>query len=186
MRRSRRRRRRARRLRAHARRARARARGGARGVEPLDEAGGPRVVTPRILCVFGCGGDRDPSKRAPMGEAVGARADVAIVTSDNPRTESTRGDRRARRGGRRVAPGSRSSPAGHRRGAEGLPRRARSRSARSRSRSTSARPGDVVLIAGKGHEDYQIIGTDEAPVRRSRRGAARARGRAASAKPESR
>ncbi|HEY8076105.1 MAG TPA: UDP-N-acetylmuramoyl-L-alanyl-D-glutamate--2,6-diaminopimelate ligase, partial [Labilithrix sp.] len=41
----------------------------------------------RLFCVFGCGGDRDRAKRAPMGEAVGTRADVAIITSDNPRTE---------------------------------------------------------------------------------------------------
>ena len=40
----------------------------------------------RVWCVFGCGGDRDPTKRGPMGEAVGLRADVAIVTNDNPRT----------------------------------------------------------------------------------------------------
>ena len=45
------------------------------------------VTKGKIITVFGCGGDRDPSKRAPMGEAAGSLSDVVILTSDNPRTE---------------------------------------------------------------------------------------------------
>jgi UDP-N-acetylmuramoyl-L-alanyl-D-glutamate--2,6-diaminopimelate ligase len=115
----------------------------------------------RVLCVFGCGGDRDPSKRRPMGEAVSARVDVAIVTSDNPRTEDPAAIARPVEEG--VALGlSRVSAADVAAGARGylveLDRRAAIEIAIS-----SARPGDVVLVAGKGHEDYQIIGTEKRP-----------------------
>jgi UDP-N-acetylmuramoyl-L-alanyl-D-glutamate--2,6-diaminopimelate ligase len=125
---------------------------------PLDEAGGTRVIAPRVLCVFGCGGDRDPTKRRPMGEAVGARVDIAIVTSDNPRTE---------------APEAIAAPVEDGVRATGLPRLAPQELASVRRGYVveldrhaaialaieSARPGDVVLVAGKGHEDYQIVGT---------------------------
>jgi UDP-N-acetylmuramoyl-L-alanyl-D-glutamate--2,6-diaminopimelate ligase len=132
---------------------------------PLDEAGGSRTMGPRILCVFGCGGDRDPSKRSPMGEAVGARSDIAIVTSDNPRTE---------------APEVIAEPIEEGVRATGLTRLAPQEVAAAsfsgrgyvveldRERAItlaveSAHPGDVVLVAGKGHEDYQIIGTTKRP-----------------------
>lgn len=96
-------------------------------------------------CVFGCGGDRDASKRGPMGAIAEQYADYVIVTSDNPRTE----DPQAilddiRRGMAR-------------------PDEARwivDRRAAIREAAAHARPGDVVLIAGKGHETYQIIGTE--------------------------
>jgi UDP-N-acetylmuramoyl-L-alanyl-D-glutamate--2,6-diaminopimelate ligase len=113
----------------------------------------------RVLCVFGCGGDRDPSKRRPMGEAVGARADVAIVTSDNPRTEDPAAIAEPVEQGVALGLG-RASLAEIAEGARGyfveLDRRAAIESA-----VASARSGDVVLIAGKGHEDYQIVGTEK-------------------------
>ncbi len=98
----------------------------------------------RITCVFGCGGDRDPGKRPQMGAAVGRAADVAIVTNDNPRSE----DPRAIAGA--ILPGL---EGGRARAIVELDR------ARAIERAVlDAAPGDLVLIAGKGHEPYQIIG----------------------------
>ena len=144
--------------------------------KPLDEAGGTRVVTPRLICVFGCGGDRDPSKRIPMGEAVGARADVAIVTSDNPRTESPEAIAEPVEEGVRTAGLARITPeelATTRKGYVIELDRQRAIALA----IESARPGDVVVIAGKGHEDYQIIGTTKRPFddRLEARNALRAR-----------
>jgi UDP-N-acetylmuramoyl-L-alanyl-D-glutamate--2,6-diaminopimelate ligase len=114
----------------------------------------------KLICVFGCGGDRDRSKRPLMGEAAARLADVALVTSDNPRTEEPgaiidmilAGVRRAGRPLRSAAE-LRAGQAGYHvepdRGA-------------AISRAVGlARMGDVVLLAGKGHEDYQIIGTEK-------------------------
>ncbi|HEX7839230.1 MAG TPA: UDP-N-acetylmuramoyl-L-alanyl-D-glutamate--2,6-diaminopimelate ligase, partial [Kofleriaceae bacterium] len=96
----------------------------------------------RLICVFGCGGDRDPTKRPKMGAEVAQLADLAVVTSDNPRTEDP-----AAIIDQILA---------------GVPRpfavdvdRARA----IRAAISEAVPGDVVVIAGKGHEDYQILGT---------------------------
>lgn len=99
----------------------------------------------RLIVVFGAGGDRDPGKRAPMGRVVNEHADVAIVTSDNPRSEDP---------ARIVA----DIVAGMQ------PERARRVVELDRRRAIEiacgeARPGDVVLIAGKGHETTQTIGT---------------------------
>ena len=96
----------------------------------------------RLICVFGCGGDRDPTKRPKMGAAVAELADLAVVTSDNPRTEDPRAilDQ--------ILPG--------------VPKPFLvevDRAVAIRAAISEAVPGDVVLIAGKGHEDYQIIGT---------------------------
>ncbi len=96
----------------------------------------------RLICVFGCGGDRDPSKRPKMGAAVAELADLAVVTSDNPRTENPRAiiDQ--------ILPG--------------VPRPFLvevDRAIAIRAAIAEATPGDVVVIAGKGHEDYQIVGT---------------------------
>jgi UDP-N-acetylmuramoyl-L-alanyl-D-glutamate--2,6-diaminopimelate ligase len=115
-----------------------------------------RGVGKRVLCVFGCGGDRDPTKRRPMGEAVGKRANVAIITNDNPRTES---------------PIAIAGPVEQGVRAGGLlPRNDRDGYVVELDRKRAialavelAEPGDVVLVAGKGHEDYQIIGHDKRP-----------------------
>jgi UDP-N-acetylmuramoyl-L-alanyl-D-glutamate--2,6-diaminopimelate ligase len=103
--------------------------------------------TGRVLCVFGCGGDRDPNKRAPMGEAVGRGADVAYVTSDNPRSEAPQAIIDA------ILPGLAAASATY----EVEPERAQA----IEKAVLAARPGDVVLIAGKGHEDYQIVGAEK-------------------------
>jgi UDP-N-acetylmuramoyl-L-alanyl-D-glutamate--2,6-diaminopimelate ligase len=103
----------------------------------------------RLWCVFGCGGDRDPTKRGPMGRAVGARADVAIVTSDNPRGEDPVLVAAAAAGGVRDA------------GLEPLVELDRARAIA--CAILSAAPGDAVVIAGKGHEDYQIVGRARLP-----------------------
>jgi UDP-N-acetylmuramoyl-L-alanyl-D-glutamate--2,6-diaminopimelate ligase len=103
----------------------------------------------RLWCVFGCGGDRDRTKRAPMGEAVARAADVAIVTSDNPRTEDPGAIADAVVAGVRAA------------GVEPVVELDRRKAIELAVRSASR--GDVVLIAGKGHEDYQIVGTAKHP-----------------------
>jgi UDP-N-acetylmuramoyl-L-alanyl-D-glutamate--2,6-diaminopimelate ligase len=103
----------------------------------------------RVWCVFGCGGDRDPSKRGPMGEAVARRADVTVVTSDNPRTEDPEVIADAVIAGVRAA-GVDPVVELDRRAAIDLAVRSASR-------------GDAVLIAGKGHEDYQILGMVKHP-----------------------
>jgi UDP-N-acetylmuramoyl-L-alanyl-D-glutamate--2,6-diaminopimelate ligase len=118
------------------------------------------VAGRRVWCVFGCGGDRDPSKRSPMGEAVGRRADVAIITSDNPRSEEPGAiarpiERGARTGGMRELDFA--GLAGGDRGYMVELDRARA----IELAVSEAYPGDVVLIAGKGHEDYQIIGAEK-------------------------
>jgi murE/murF fusion protein len=96
----------------------------------------------RLICVFGCGGDRDPTKRPKMGAAVAELADLAVVTSDNPRTEDPR------------AILDQILPAVPRPFFVDPDRRVAIRAA-----IAEATPGDVVCIAGKGHEDYQILGT---------------------------
>ena len=98
-----------------------------------------------LWCVFGCGGDRDKSKRRMMGSAAEKFADRVIVTSDNPRTEepeSIMND--IRRGMSRPLE------------ADWLVDRAEA----IRSAAVRCAAGDVVLVAGKGHETYQIIGTE--------------------------
>jgi len=97
----------------------------------------------RVLVVFGCGGERDPGKRPLMGETAERLADRVIVTDDNPRGEDADGI---------VATILR----GIRRPADVLVERDRALAIR--AAIAEARPGDAVLIAGKGHEDYQIAG----------------------------
>jgi UDP-N-acetylmuramoyl-L-alanyl-D-glutamate--2,6-diaminopimelate ligase len=104
------------------------------------------VSNGRIITVFGCGGDRDTSKRAPMGEAAGSLSDVVILTSDNPRTENPEKILSE------VEVGLRSTAKPYHKIAD--------RREAIRRAIAEARTGDVVLIAGKGHEDYQIIGKE--------------------------
>ena len=105
-----------------------------------------RPAGSRLYCVFGCGGDRDRGKRPMMGEIAARLADVAVVTSDNPRSEAP---------AQIIADITTGMPAaGHidadRRAAIGWA-------------VGHARAGDVILIAGKGHEEYQDIGGVKQP-----------------------
>jgi UDP-N-acetylmuramoyl-L-alanyl-D-glutamate--2,6-diaminopimelate ligase len=118
-----------------------------------------RAITPgRLVCVFGCGGDRDQGKRPLMGRVVDSNADLAIVTSDNPRTEDPSAIVAM------ILPGLTRLP---RIDAAALPRSDRGQTAVVDRRAAihaairAARAGDTVLIAGKGHEDYQILGTQK-------------------------
>jgi UDP-N-acetylmuramoyl-L-alanyl-D-glutamate--2,6-diaminopimelate ligase len=97
----------------------------------------------RIITVFGCGGDRDHGKRPMMGGVASENSDVVVVTSDNPRTED---------------PGSiiEDILAGVT-GCAKIEVRVK-REAAIRHAIKMAAPGDVVLVAGKGHETYQILG----------------------------
>ena len=98
----------------------------------------------RLICVFGCGGDRDRSKRPQMGAIAARLADAVVVTSDNPRTEDPQLILEDVVAG--IAPG--------------VALQVEIDRARAIARAiASASPQDLVLIAGKGHEDYQILGT---------------------------
>jgi len=100
----------------------------------------------KIFCVFGCGGDRDPGKRPLMGQVADKFADVLIVTSDNPRSEPpSEIIEQILTGVREVKSGERIAQEPDRRKAIALALQ-------------KVGDDDVILIAGKGHEDYQIIG----------------------------
>ena len=97
----------------------------------------------RLLCVFGCGGERDRGKRAQMGRVAELLADALYITDDNPRHEDPQAIVAAILAGLRA------------------PQRAEvqhDRAAAIAAALGAAQPGDVVLIAGKGHEDYQLVG----------------------------
>jgi UDP-N-acetylmuramoyl-L-alanyl-D-glutamate--2,6-diaminopimelate ligase len=99
----------------------------------------------RLICVFGCGGDRDRGKRPQMGEIAGRLSDFAVVTSDNPRSEPPQSIIEM------ILPGLRRSAS---------PDRWTVLVDRAEAivfAIAAARPGDTVLIAGKGHETYQIL-----------------------------
>ena len=102
-----------------------------------------QIVTGKIICVFGCGGDRDHSKRPLMGKIVAELADVIIVTSDNPRTED---------------PEKILDDIERGIGSKTHERIADRRAAIFRAVELAS-SGDAVLILGKGHEDYQILNT---------------------------
>ena len=99
--------------------------------------------TGRVIVVFGAGGDSTPSKRGPMGAAVASRADLAVVTSDNPRNEDPNAIAAA------IVEGLRGGAANW---TIELDRKTAIRRA-----IREARAGDVVVIAGKGHEEGQVI-----------------------------
>ena len=105
-----------------------------------------QVTRGRIITLFGCGGDRDRSKRAPMGEAAGSLSDVVILTSDNPRMEDPEQILN-------------DAAAGIEKTGKPFEKIADRREAIHRA-IAQARADDLVLIAGKGHEDYQIIGRE--------------------------
>ncbi|MBX3402798.1 MAG: UDP-N-acetylmuramoyl-L-alanyl-D-glutamate--2,6-diaminopimelate ligase [Phycisphaeraceae bacterium] len=112
--------------------------------EALGDAGA------ELWCVFGCGGDRDATKRPRMGAAAATLADRVVVTSDNPRTENPRAII-----GQII---------------DGIPAEAQPRVQIEPDRAAainlavrSAPPGSIILIAGKGHEDYQILPNPDRP-----------------------
>ncbi len=121
-----------------------------------------KASAPRIVCVFGCGGDRDRGKRPLMGEAAGTHADLIVATSDNPRTEDPLAILADVEPGLVRSGKTRLDPRHARMGLKGycvLPDRREAIELALRA----ARPGDAVLIAGKGHEDYQIVGKERRP-----------------------
>ena len=110
------------------------------------------VTAGRLLCVFGCGGDRDPGKRAPMGQAAGQSADWSVLTNDNPRHEDPAAIAQAVEVGLQQA-GRQPSSAAQTGYSVQLDR------AQAIAQAVAAAgPQDAILIAGKGHESYQIIG----------------------------
>ena len=121
-----------------------------------------KAAAPRIVCVFGCGGDRDRGKRPLMGEVAGTRADLVVATSDNPRTEDPLAILAEIEPGLVRSGKTRLDPRHARMGLAGycvVPDRREAIALALRC----ARPGDAVLIAGKGHEDYQIVGKEKRP-----------------------
>ncbi len=116
----------------------------------------------RLIAVFGCGGDRDTTKRKPMGEAAALGADLCIVTSDNPRTEDPQQivDQilEGVRPHQPALPLFSEPPKGNEGFAVVLDRRKAIGQA-----IQWAQPEDMILVAGKGHEDYQVVGTTKYP-----------------------
>ena len=108
----------------------------------------------RLITVFGCGGDRDRTKRPLMGAVAGRLSDVIVITSDNPRSEDP--DRIIEEIQRGITPDTRQDSA------QRLLTIVDRREAIAKAIEL-ARPGDLVLIAGKGHEKYQVIGDRTLP-----------------------
>ncbi len=103
----------------------------------------------RVLTLFGCGGDRDRGKRPRMGKAAGAGSDLCMLTSDNPRSEDPQAILED------VLPGLKES------GVRYLVEVGREQAIR--TLLAEAQPGDILLIAGKGHEKTQTIGAEVLP-----------------------
>jgi UDP-N-acetylmuramoyl-L-alanyl-D-glutamate--2,6-diaminopimelate ligase len=104
----------------------------------------------KIVLVFGCGGDRDRGKRAPMGRIAGSLADIAIATSDNPRTEDPEAILSEVEAGLAASGATKYLKVPDRREAI-------------RTAIELANPGTVVVIAGKGHERVQVVGNRTIP-----------------------
>jgi UDP-N-acetylmuramoyl-L-alanyl-D-glutamate--2,6-diaminopimelate ligase len=118
------------------------------------------LATGRVITVFGCGGDRDRTKRPLMGAVAARLSDLVIVTSDNPRSEDPeRILDEIRRG--IVMPADRIAPKGQQKGTPSLAIVDRREAIEKAIKD--ARRGDLVLIAGKGHEKYQVIGDKTLP-----------------------
>ena len=113
-----------------------------RTIDDLRQAG------QRLIVVCGCGGDRDKTKRPIMGDMASKMADIAIFTSDNPRTEDPEQILREMESG--VESGNRYLKITDRHEAI-------------KTAVMLAEPRDIILLAGKGHEDYQIVGTEKFP-----------------------
>ncbi|HEX9305513.1 MAG TPA: UDP-N-acetylmuramoyl-L-alanyl-D-glutamate--2,6-diaminopimelate ligase [Thermoanaerobaculia bacterium] len=104
----------------------------------------------KIILVFGCGGDRDRGKRAPMGKVAGSLSDIAIATSDNPRSEDPEAILAEVEAGLVASGATKYLKVADRREAI-------------RTAIDLANPGTVVVIAGKGHERIQVIGDRSIP-----------------------
>lgn len=105
------------------------------------------VVKGRLVCLFGCGGDRDKVKRPIMGAIAADNSDFVIVTSDNPRTEEPEEIIRE------IVAGMKNKR---------TPKKVIcDREEAIHWAIDNARPGDVILLAGKGHEDYQVVGHEK-------------------------
>ncbi len=113
------------------------------GLEQLLSAGRELAGTGRVIVVFGAGGDRDHDKRPLMGEAAARLADVVVLTTDNPRSEDPAAISREVQQGMATVDHLQVEP---------------DRAAAIALAVASARPGDVVLVAGKGHETTQTVG----------------------------
>jgi UDP-N-acetylmuramoyl-L-alanyl-D-glutamate--2,6-diaminopimelate ligase len=107
------------------------------------------ITSRKLIVIFGCGGDRDRTKRPLMGEAAGRGADHVVVTSDNPRSEDPAAIIRE------IEDGLKQTGAPY----DVVPDR---RDA-IRAGLAMALPGDTVVIAGKGHETYQTVGQQTFP-----------------------
>ncbi|MDR2340011.1 MAG: UDP-N-acetylmuramoyl-L-alanyl-D-glutamate--2,6-diaminopimelate ligase [Deltaproteobacteria bacterium] len=129
----------------------------------IDAAGRLLGDKGRLIAIFGCGGDRDKGKRPAMGMAA-AIADIPILTSDNPRTEdplSIMADAEQGLLSKGLKPGTEAGLAG--KGPKGLYLKEPDRAEAIMLGARLLSPGDVLLIAGKGHEPYQIIGREKRP-----------------------
>jgi UDP-N-acetylmuramoyl-L-alanyl-D-glutamate--2,6-diaminopimelate ligase len=116
------------------------------------------LTSGRLITVFGCGGDRDRTKRSLMGAVAARMSDLVVLTSDNPRSEDPlRIIDEIKRG---IVPPA--DPGAPKRPATPLVVNPDRRAAIEEA-IRSARPGDVVMVAGKGHEKYQVIGSRTIP-----------------------